>query len=160
MTYSNTGAGNLYGDPGASRVPKSTEAFISVTTQNKQQQNAHTVESESHSVMSDSLQPHGLLYSPWNSSGQNTGVVAFPFSRGSSQPRDRTQVSRIAGRFFTSWATWEAHPHCWEYVKRACESTERRPNGYSWNLNPTINEVVLNYTTKYKINIHGSLWYT
>ena len=28
--------------------------------------------------------------------------VAFPFSRGSSQPRDRTQVSHIAGRFFTS----------------------------------------------------------
>ena len=28
--------------------------------------------------------------------------VAFPFSRGSSQPRDRTQVSRIAGGFFTS----------------------------------------------------------
>ena len=28
--------------------------------------------------------------------------VAFPFSRGSSQPRDATQVSRIAGRFFTS----------------------------------------------------------
>ena len=31
--------------------------------------------------------------------------VAFPFSRGSSQPRDRTQVSHIAGGFFTSWAT-------------------------------------------------------
>ena len=29
-------------------------------------------------------------------------LVAFPFSRGSSQPRDRTQVSRIVGRFFTS----------------------------------------------------------
>ena len=28
--------------------------------------------------------------------------VAFPFSRISSQPRDRTQVSHIAGRFFTS----------------------------------------------------------
>ena len=28
--------------------------------------------------------------------------VAFPFSRGSSQPRNRTQVSRIAGGFFTS----------------------------------------------------------
>ena len=27
--------------------------------------------------------------------------VAVPFSRGSSRPRDRTQVSRIAGRFFT-----------------------------------------------------------
>ena len=33
--------------------------------------------------------------------------IAFPFSRGSSQPRDRTQVSHIAGRFFTSWATRE-----------------------------------------------------
>ena len=28
--------------------------------------------------------------------------VAFPFSRGSSQPRDLTQVSCIAGRLFTS----------------------------------------------------------
>ena len=34
--------------------------------------------------------------------------VAFPFSRESAQPRDRTQVSHIAGRFFTSWATREA----------------------------------------------------
>ena len=34
--------------------------------------------------------------------------VAYPFSRGSSQPRDRTQVSRIAGRFFTSWTLMEA----------------------------------------------------
>ena len=28
--------------------------------------------------------------------------VAFPFSRGSSQPRDGTRVSHTAGRFFTS----------------------------------------------------------
>ena len=28
--------------------------------------------------------------------------VAFPFSRGSSEPRDQTQVSHIAGEFFTS----------------------------------------------------------
>ena len=34
--------------------------------------------------------------------------VAIPFSRRSSQPRDRTQVSCIAGRFFTVWATREA----------------------------------------------------
>ena len=31
--------------------------------------------------------PYGL-YIPWHSPGQNTGVVAFPFSKGSSQPRD------------------------------------------------------------------------
>ena len=29
-------------------------------------------------------------------------LVAFPFSRGSSQPRDQTEVSGIEGRFFTS----------------------------------------------------------
>ena len=34
-------------------------------------------------------------------------LVAFPFSRGSSQPRNRTQVSRTADGFFTSWATRE-----------------------------------------------------
>ena len=28
--------------------------------------------------------------------------IAFPFSRGSSQPGDQTQVSLIAGRFFTN----------------------------------------------------------
>ena len=34
--------------------------------------------------------------------------IAIPFSRGSSQPRDQTWVSCIAGRFFTVWATREA----------------------------------------------------
>ena len=138
-------------------------------------------ESESFSVLSNSLPPHGL-YSPWNSLGQNTGVgslslfqgifppqgsnpgllhcrqilllaelpgkpkntgvgslsllqgifptqelnlglphyrwilyqlshkgnprilewVAYPFSRGSSRPRNRTGISCIAGRFFIS----------------------------------------------------------
>ena len=35
--------------------------------------------------------------------------VADPFSRGSSQAMNWTRVSCIAGRFFTSWATREAH---------------------------------------------------
>ena len=38
-------------------------------------------ESESHSVMSDSLRPHGL-YSPWNSPGQNTGVGSLSLLQG------------------------------------------------------------------------------
>ena len=38
-------------------------------------------ESESHSVVSDSLQPHGL-YSPWNSPGQNTGVGSLSLLQG------------------------------------------------------------------------------
>ena len=99
-------------------------------------------QSESCSVVSDSLRPRGL-YSPWNSPGQNIGVgslsllqgifptqgsnpglphcrqiffyqlshkgsprilewVAYPFSRGSSRPRNRTGVSCIADGFFTN----------------------------------------------------------
>jgi len=54
-------------------------------------------------------QPHGLwttrLLCPWDSPGKNTRVVAISSSRGSSQPRSWTQVSQVAGRFFTSWAT-------------------------------------------------------
>ena len=38
-------------------------------------------------------------------------AVAISFSRGSSQPRDQTQVSHTAGRRFTVWATREALLH-------------------------------------------------
>ena len=41
--------------------------------------------------------------------------VAFPFSRGSSQPKDQTQISQIAGGFFTSWATTEARSELYIY---------------------------------------------
>ena len=37
--------------------------------------------------------------------------VAFPFSRGSSQLRDQTQVSGIVGGFFTTGATSEAQEY-------------------------------------------------
>ena len=105
------------------------------------------MESESRSVVSNSLRPHGL-YRPRNSPGQNTGVgslsllqgifptqgwnpgllhcrqilyqlshqrrprilewLTYPFSSRASQPRNWTEVSYIAGGFFTNWATTEA----------------------------------------------------
>ena len=75
------------------------------------QLNDNESESDNHSVMSDSLWPHGLhgilqaRILEW---------VVIPFSRGTSQPKDRTQVSHIAGRFFISWATrileWVVYP--------------------------------------------------
>ena len=88
-------------------------------------------ESENCSIVSDSLRPHGL-YSPRNSPGQNTGVGSFPFSRGSSQPRDWTQVSHTAGGFFTSWATREAQ----EYWVGSLSLLQRiSPNqGLNWGL--------------------------
>ena len=45
--------------------------------------------------------------------------VVFPFSRGSSQPRNGAQVSRIAGGFVTSWATGEALSLWWLLCCRA-----------------------------------------
>ena len=38
--------------------------------------------------------------------------VAFPFSRGSSQPRNWSRVSCITGGFFTNWVFREAHTYC------------------------------------------------
>ena len=54
-------------------------------------------ESESRSVMSDSLRPHGQ-YSPWNSLRQNTGVGSLSLL----QRIFPTQASHIAGGFLTS----------------------------------------------------------
>ena len=96
------------------------------------------------------LRPH-VLYSPWNSLGQDSGVGSLSLLQGifptqgsnpglphcrqilyqlnhkgspriqesvAFQPRNRTGVSCIAGRFFTNWvireSTWEAC--CYYYV--------------------------------------------
>ena len=56
---------------------------------------------ESPSVMSDSA-PYGLYTLHGILHAKIPVWVAIPFSRVSSQPRGRTQVSYIAGGFFTS----------------------------------------------------------
>ena len=43
-----------------------------------------------------------------NSPGKDTGVGCRALLQGMFPPRDRTQVSHIAGRFFTIWVTREA----------------------------------------------------
>ena len=69
-------------------------------------------ESESHSVVSNSwdLMDYtvpGILWARiWD-------WVAILSSRGSSQPRGWSQVSRIAGGFLTSWATQEDQYNVW-----------------------------------------------
>ena len=55
-----------------------------------------------------------MAYSPPGSSvhkilqARRVEWVAMPFSRGSSAPRDRTHVSCVGRRVFTTSATWEA----------------------------------------------------
>ena len=73
----------------------------------------------------DSLRPHGLQHAVCPCSMQHAPLsmeilqtrilewVAMPSSRGTSQPRDQTQVSNISGRFLTSWASMEAHICFW-----------------------------------------------
>ena len=56
--------------------------------------------------------------------------VTYPFSRGSSQPRNWAGVSYIAGRFFTSWATRDA----------SCPLRDGKPLQYSCFQN-TMNSV-------------------
>ena len=65
---------------------------------------ARKKKSESGSVVSDSLQLHGLYKAHGILQARMLEWVAFPFFRGSSQLGDQTQVSRIAGGFFTSQA--------------------------------------------------------
>ena len=67
------------------------------------------------SVVSDSATPWTVAHqAPLSMGILQASIlewVAMPFSRGSSRPRDQTQVSRIAGRFFTDWATREGQEH-------------------------------------------------
>ena len=71
------------------QLSSSSSSSLSLTDEKKSHQikslvqvlTANGSESESCSVMSDSLQPHGL-YSPWNSPGQNTGVGTVSLLQG------------------------------------------------------------------------------
>ena len=74
----------------------------------------------SRSVVSDFLRPYGLqparLLCLWDSPGKNTGVVCHfllqgIFSTQGSNPHFIIS-SALAGGFFTTRATWEAHLSC------------------------------------------------
>ena len=78
-------------------------------------------DSVSRSVVPDSLRPHGLQPSVHEIfQVRILEWVAISFSRGSSQPRNWTQVSCTTGRFFTNWATREAHM-IWYVVWNWCD---------------------------------------
>ena len=60
--------------------------------------------------------------------------VAFTFSRGFSQPRDQNQVSHIADRLSTSWATREAHNKLVNITKKTQAHRYReQTSGYQWS---------------------------
>ena len=59
--------------------------------------------------------------------------VAIPFSRGSSWPRDRTQVSCITGRFFIVWATWEAMKENFQTKMRQMSGCNLKKTSQFWD---------------------------
>ena len=79
---------------------------------------------------------HPMDYSPPDSSvggilqARVLEWVVIPFSRGSSQPRDQTQVSHIAGRFFTVWAIREAHKRGIILIKYGISQTTTIPSQF------------------------------
>ena len=66
--------------------------------------------------------------------------VAFPFSKNFSQPGDWTQVSRIAGRFFTSWH-W-GNPRILEWLAYPFSSQSSWPRNRTGISNPQTREVI------------------
>ena len=75
--------------------------FFNVTTDTNMPRFLINLESESGSSVSDPLRSHGLYTVRGSLEARILEWVAIPFSRGSSQTRDQTQVSRILGGFFT-----------------------------------------------------------
>ena len=86
------------------------------------------------SVLSDSLWPHGLKGSSVHEILQARILdwVAIPFSRGSSQPKDRTQVSCITGRFFTIWATRDCPPYWWYHFRLPPAAISDAPHSHQY----------------------------
>ena len=61
--------------------------------------------------------------------------VAIPFSRGSSQPRNRSWVSCIAGRFFTLWVARGKYQYWLPFMQDLLGATTiLAPNMCSWGL--------------------------
>ena len=75
----------------------------------------------SHAVMSDSLWPSGLqsarLLCPWDSPGTNTGVGCSALFQGNVPDKPTSLMSlALAGRLFTTSATWDAYIYIYAYV--------------------------------------------
>ena len=129
-----------------------------------------------------------LFATPWNSPGQNPGVVScsllqgifptqglnpglphckqilyhlshkgsprtldqvsYPFSRGSSRPRNRTGVSCIAGRFFTNWALRESHRYTYIPISKIKTRKEKKKGNSTELQKPNVEAEVYNNNKK------------
>ena len=87
-------------------------------------------ENESHSVVSDSLRPHGL-YSPWNSPGQNIGVGSLFFLQG-IYPIQGSNPGLLHWRWILYQLSHKGSPRILEWVAYPFSSIS------SWPKNQTV----------------------
>ena len=73
-----------------------------------------------------SLQPDFLTCLSHQGSPRILEWGAYPFSRASSRPRNRTRVSCLVGRFFPRWVTREAP------TNQGCCHNIREPHFWAW----------------------------
>ena len=95
--------------------------------------------------MSDSLWPHGL-YSPWNSSGQNTGVGSLSLLQGIF-PTQGLNPSLLHCRWILYQLSHKGSPRILEWVAYPSRST-RRSSGSSQSRNWTRVSVVCKHEDK------------
>ena len=91
--------------------------------------------SESHSVVSDSLQPHGR-YGPWNSPDQNTGVGSLS----------------LLQRIFTTQGSNPDLPHCRRILYQLSHQ------GSLLNINPFISSNIVSRVVSKCVSDHSNIW--
>ena len=87
------------------------------------------VRSESLSVMSDSLRPHGL-YSPWNSPGQNTGVGSPSLLQGIS-PTQESNWGLLHCRQILYQLSHKGSPRILEWIAYPFSSRSSLPRNWT-----------------------------
>ena len=121
-------------------------------------------QSESCSVMSNSLQPYGL-YSPWNSPGQNTEEGSYSLLQGifptqgsnPGLPHCRQILYQLSHQGSPRILEWQAIPSPVDLPNPRIESgspalqADSLPAELPWNLSKTINTMVK--STFYETNI-------
>ena len=86
-------------------------------------------ESESHSVVSDSLRPYGL-YSPWNSPGQNTDVGSLSLLQGIF-PAQGSNPGFPHRRQILYQLSHQGSPRIWEWVAFPFSNGFSRPRNWT-----------------------------
>ena len=99
---------------------------MTIAPNQERTQSEHWVEGMRWKWKWKSLSPVRLFATPWTNTvpgilqARILEWAAFPFSSGSSQPRNRTRVSCIAGGFFTNWAMVTSLPKSQGSFKVVC----------------------------------------